>query len=70
MEHLKGDMQHLARRMKVKCPPLESATAKEFKIENEYILQNPKATAKNFNEVAKKFKLNFPEAADPAPGFL
>jgi hypothetical protein len=57
MDHLRGDMQKLACRMLVTCPPLESRTVKEFKIENEYFLKQPTATMAHFMiELAKIFK--------------
>jgi len=56
MAHFKGDFKFLAKRMKLKCPPLPLSTRQEYSIYNDHLKSHPQPAKKNWDELAQIFK--------------
>ena len=54
MAHFKGDLKFLAKRMKLKCPPLPLSTRQEYSIYNDYLKSHPQP-AKNIGMNWRKY---------------
>jgi hypothetical protein len=54
---LTGDLLFVAKRMKVKCPPLHLEGPHEKKIFNEFVKAHPKPTTQHWKELAARFLL-------------